>query len=87
MRSMNESDDGPDGADVDPGEPLPELVGLRETPSEGFIQRIRNSINRRVFASQTVDFSLMVFFRTFIEYLTMAIQALTGGEDREKERE
>ncbi len=64
--------------DIETGEPIAELAALREDPSEGFAQRIRNSIQRRLLASQAADFSLRVFLTTLFDYLTAALDALHG---------
>lgn len=88
---MND-DQGPpphhDGA-ADPddtGEPIAELAMLAETPSQGFLGRIRNSIERRMFASDAIDFSLMAMFRTFMDYLTAMIDAVASMGHEKGER-
>ena len=69
------------------GEPIPELAALREQPSRRFMDRVRSSIQRRVFASDTVDFSIMVFFRTMFEYLTLALTGFAKDEPKKKDGE
>ncbi len=83
---MSDSNESSDLADVDPGDPIPELSALWETPSNRFVPRIRNSIHRRIFAADAVDFSVKVLFETFFSYLTLVIQAITGSEHRKGER-
>jgi hypothetical protein len=75
-----------DGDDVDPGEPIAELTWLRATAPEGFLQRIRGSILRRVSGSEAVDFCVMGLFHTFWEYLALSIQALGGASKEGKGR-
>jgi hypothetical protein len=64
--------------DIETGLPITELAELKEQPTDGFLARIRTGINRRLFAADTLDFSLMVFFRTMMEYLSATIQAFSG---------
>jgi hypothetical protein len=83
---MNEWHEPPDQEDLELGEPVAELRQLAEHPSPGFMTRIRNSINRRLFAAESLDFGLMAFFQTFFEYLKSLIQAFGeqgqhGGQD------
>jgi hypothetical protein len=69
---------------IDMGEPIHELSSLRETPPKGFKRRIQNSIQRRMFASQVVDLSLVGFFETFFGYFEMIVETV-GGRGRPKE--
>ena len=75
-----------DGRVNELGEPIIELGLLRESPAAGFLQRVRNSIQRRMSASEAIDFSLMALFQTFWEYLARAIQAFTGPRDDRGEK-
>ena len=59
---------------------------LAEEPSGGFLGRIRASIQRRMFASDAIDFTLMAMFRTFMDYLTAIIEAVTGLGHQKGER-
>jgi hypothetical protein len=76
----------PSADDIDPGEPITELATLQEPPSPQFLGRIRQSIQRRVFAADAIDFSVMAFFQTFFGYLTLAIQGLFGKASQESKR-
>ena len=73
---MNEHREPPDGEDIDTGQPLAELARLREEPSTTFLDRIRNSIHRRLSVADALDFSLMGLFDTFFEYLKVILQAV-----------
>jgi len=73
--------------EIDTGEPIAELNELHAEPSAGFLDRIRNSIQRRVFAADTVDFCLMGLFQILFDYLTMAVQAFPQAKSEEGERE
>ena len=42
--------------DVDPGEPIAELAGLEESPADGFVNRIRSGILRRIAGVQVLEF-------------------------------
>ena len=66
--------------EVDTGEAIAELASLRESPAQGFGDRIRNSIQRRMFAADTADFSLRVFLQTMFDYMTAAFDAFRGPE-------
>jgi hypothetical protein len=69
------------------GEPIAELAQLRETPSGTFLSRIRNSIQRRIFAADAIDFSFMIFFRTIFDYLMLGLQSVAGSEPRKGDPE
>lgn len=70
--------------DGDAGEPIPQLAALRESPDDRFLDRVRGSIHRRLFASHTVDFSLMAFFQAMLDYLELILTGFTapGGNKR-----
>ncbi len=72
--------------DEDLGAPIAELAAPTETPEAGFMHRIRGSIERRVLASQIVDFSIWGFFKTFMEYLTLGVSAVSRDDGQRKER-
>ena len=59
----------------DLGDPIAELRLLDEAPPEGFLPRVRNSIQRRVFAGQVVDFGLRPLGEFFMEYVVMLVSA------------
>ena len=52
------SDALPPPEDIDPGPPVPEIAALADAPGEGFLARIRRSIERRIGASHLVEFSV-----------------------------
>ena len=85
MQDWNEppSDDEDSGL----GTPIAELADLREDPREGFISRIRGGINRRVLVAEAVDFSLTCFFQSFMDYISLIIQSLAGGQDSPARRD
>ena len=73
--------------DIDTGEPIAELAALREDPESGFLNRIRNSIQRRMFASDAMEFSFQALFGTFFEYLGMMFSTLGGGNQAKGDEE
>lgn len=77
--------DDQDRQDIDTGEPVTEIMSLRETPTSTFGNRIQNGIQRRIFAADTLDFSVLSVFRVFLDYLTIPFQVL-GGLSRDKEQ-
>ena len=68
----------PPDEDIETGEAIAELASLRVTPTTGFLDRVRNSIQRRVFVAQTADFSLRVFAQTMFDYLSAVLDAFRG---------
>jgi len=83
---VNDRGDSVDSNDIDTGEPIRELRELTEAPRAGFLQRVRNSIHRRVLAADTIDFSLHVLLVTLREYLNLFMQTLFGATTEESER-
>ena len=83
---MNDNNHTSDANGIDLGEPIAELAHLSEEPSGGFMGRIRGSIQRRIFAADTLDFSLMALFATFLDYLNLGIQSffMLGSQERER---
>lgn len=71
--------------DVDPGEPVAEIVALREEPTHGFLARIRDGILGRLAGSQMLDFAvsgLLDFMKEFGEFLFGFLgQAQDGDTD------
>ena len=61
--------------DVDPGEPVELLAGLRQTPTTGFLSRVRGQIQRRHLAADTADFSLAGMAFVALAFLTVLFQA------------
>ena len=76
-----------DGQDLDMGEPISELVDLREDPTAGFLDRIRGGIHRRFAASDTVDFALVVFFKTALSYILLVIESVSAPFEARDKRE
>jgi len=66
--------------DIDTGEAIAELASLREMPASGFGDRIRHSIQRRLFVAETADFSLRMFLQTMFEYVSAAFDAFRPPE-------
>lgn len=71
--------------DIDPGEPILEIQQLRLTPSESFTGRIRSSIHRRIFASDALDFSLLAFFQTMMDYLAAIFDGFSGTSTKDQD--
>lgn len=80
MASDSSNPPGDDRSD----EAIPELVNLRETPSEGFHERVRGGILRRLFAADAIEFSFLAFFQTALSYLTTLIDAVLGKSDAQE---
>jgi len=77
-------DHSTDPDQIDTGKPVTELTSLMIKPDSSFFRKIHNSIQRRTLAAQTIDFSLMAMFQTFMDYLIAALQALSGQTDKER---
>ncbi len=58
------------------GLPVAELALLRVTPRSGWLLRIRNNINRKMFMADGLDFFLQALCRTFMTYLDACFRAL-----------
>lgn len=72
--------------DEDPGEPLPELVGLREPGRPNFMRRLRSKIQRRMVTGQSIDLAVPVLLQTLLEYLSMIMSVVTNSDrDRRKD--
>ena len=50
----------PDGEEVDPGEPIAELVNFDHDASTGLLTRVRRTIQRRTTVAQLTSFSANV---------------------------
>jgi len=79
----HDSPSGDSGAVVDPGPPVAELAGLRESPGDGFVGRLLRRLQRRETAGQAVEFSLAALAGTWWSYLTILCEWL--GEHRSRE--
>ncbi|NNE43800.1 MAG: hypothetical protein HKN12_06310 [Gemmatimonadetes bacterium] len=76
------SEQTPPVDDADLGEPVPEIVALREAPTEGFLSRVREGILGRLAGSQVLDFmvnGLLDFMKEVGEFLFGIFD--TGGTD------
>jgi small-conductance mechanosensitive channel len=71
--------------DIDPGLPLTELAGLRETPAEGFVERIRGSIQRRMVVAHSSDLAMPIFLRTLLEYVTMVFSLFESASHEKRD--
>jgi len=63
----------------DLGPPAVELQELREPAAADFLGRIRASIHRRLFVSDTVDFAFRAFFETMFDYLDLIMRSFSGA--------
>lgn len=63
----------------DLGPPAVELRELREEPDQGFMNRIRGSIHRRLFVADAADFTFFVFFETLFDYLDLFMRSILGA--------
>jgi len=63
----------------DLGRPATELRELRESPDDRFLHRIRGSIHRRLFATDTADFAFRIFFETMFDYLDLLMRTFLGA--------
>ena len=71
--------------DIDTGKPLEELRQLQEGARVEFAQRIHGSIQRRIAASEAVDFSLMSLLETFFSYLLIPLQWWDENNESKKD--
>ena len=63
-----------EAGDVDPGEPLALLAGLRQTPTMGFLSRVQGRIQRRHLAADTADFTFAGLTCVALAFLTALFQ-------------
>ena len=68
---------------VDPDSILPFLEEAVE-PEPGLSRRVRSSIESRMLAGDAVGLSLGAFFRTFLDYLMLALSFVGGDNDEKK---
>jgi hypothetical protein len=67
----------PPPEEIDPGPPVAEIAALAESPEEGFLERIRGSILRRIGAGHLLDFvvpALLDFLKEIGEMLFNAFE-------------
>ena len=63
--------------DIDPGEPVEEIAGLREDVSPGLLHGVRNSIQRRLAAAQWLDLAVNGAF-AFLKEIGDLVFGLVG---------
>ena len=86
---VDERDLPPEGVgagDVDTGEPLELLAGLRQEPPPGFLRRVQGRIQRRHLVADTADFSFAGLACVALALLTVLFQGfrqLGGAEGDE----
>ncbi|MEZ4388891.1 MAG: hypothetical protein R3D98_15205 [Candidatus Krumholzibacteriia bacterium] len=66
-------------APEDLGPPAVELRELLTAPDPVLLGRIRGSIHRRLFVSDSADFAFRVFFETLFDYLDLIMRGVTGA--------
>ena len=65
----------PDSAnDIDVGEPVAELAELRQTPTSGFLTRIRRRLQRRFLAADASEFSWFGLSFVAVEFVKLLFQ-------------
>ena len=64
-----------ESGDVDIGEPVELLAGLRQTPASGFLRRIQGRIQRRHLAADAADFSFAGLACVALAFLMVLFQA------------
>jgi hypothetical protein len=69
----DESGDEMNVAEIDPGEPIPQLAKFEHETSTGLIARIRRSIQRRSTVAQITTFSATVPLAVLKEFWLMLI--------------
>ena len=84
-------DERPVGPDLPPDEnhkdeSVSELAGFTLDDSDELKGRVHRSINRRMLASHSLEFSLGVLFQTFWDYLKSIIEAFPQAEERDEEK-
>ena len=72
------SENLPPPEDIDPGPPVPEIAALAESPLDGFLARIRRSIDRRIGAAHVLEFSVT----TVLDFLREIGWVLFGAFER-----
>lgn len=65
-------------AEIDCGEPVPELVALQESPSVSFNQRVSRGIGRRRLAAEFTQVSVQMPFFWLMEILNIMFHFFTG---------
>lgn len=68
-----------DVRDDDLGDPIAELRALDLRPPDGFVPRVRNAIQRRLFTGQVIDFGLRPLGEFLMEYVVMFTELFAGG--------
>ncbi len=72
-----------DPDDIDPGEPIPQLVQLEAAPRRGFLARLRRRIDRRRFAGDTTTFAWSATWALVRQLLDMLF---SGGASKQSSR-
>ena len=81
---MHDDDNSRGRGPEETGEPVVELRDLALDPDPELPGRVHRSIQRRVFAADTLDFSLTMMFSTFWEYLRVMMESVVErSQDRE----
>jgi hypothetical protein len=68
---------------LDAGEPVQELAGLGETPSERFLERVLEGVHRRRAASQVIElgwWGLTGFLAEILQAVVRALGMKDGSE-------
>ena len=63
-----------------------ELAGFSLEDPEGLKGRVHRSINRRMLASQSLEFSLGILLQTCWDYLKAIIESFTQPDDLDEEK-
>ena len=72
-----------DPDEIDPGEPIQQLVTLETEPRRGFLARLRRRIDRRTFAGDTTTFAWSATWALVRELLDMLF---AGGAAKKDDR-
>ena len=76
----------PDDRDVDPGQPVRSLSELEVQPSAGFLDRLRNKIDRRSVTSQFLSVTWYLPKLVLLEFVTIVFYFLRPADDGEGDK-
>jgi len=77
-----ESQEAPEGEEVETGEPITLLEDVEQEISPVFLDRVRSRIERRTLSSQAVSLCWELPILLLLEVLNVFFEVLTPPEDR-----
>lgn len=76
--------DNMDPNDIDPGEPITELANVELTTSDGFFDRLRGRLQRRLLSAEFVDASCQGLTDMFREFWAMIMSLFAPADDDQR---